>query len=107
MFRSTRATNLMQTSDLDQQIRDRIETFVEELGSLVRQSAVSAVASALGESSGVRRGPGRPRSNGAAAAPAASRRGPGRPAGGRRKGQKRDPEQLAELVDHLFGAIKS
>jgi hypothetical protein len=100
----------MQTPDLDRQIRDRIETFVQELGSLVRQSAVHAVASALGEGAPIRRGPGRPRSNGASAGAAVApvRRGPGRPpGGGRRKGEKRAPEQLAALVDKLFSAIKS
>ena len=94
----------MQTADLDRQIRDRIEMFVQDLAALVRQSAVQAVASALGENAGTRRGPGRPRGNGLAAL--TGRRGPGRPAG-RRKGEKRAPEQLAALVDKLFSVIKS
>ena len=94
----------MQTADLDRQIRDRIEMFVQDLAALVRQSAVQAVASALGENAVTRRGPGRPRSNGIAAF--SGRRGPGRPAG-RRKGEKRAPEQLAALVDKLFSLIKS
>jgi hypothetical protein len=97
----------MQTPDLDQQIRDRIETFVQELGSLVRQSAVQAVASALGDGAPIRRGPGRPRANGLGGLLGGGRRGPGRPAGGRRKGEKRAPEQLAALVDKLFSSIKS
>ena len=96
----------MQTSDLDQQIRDRIETFVQELGALVRQSAVQAVASALGQGAPVRRGPGRPRANGLSTLLNIGRRGPGPPPG-RRKGEKRAPEQLAQLVDKLFAAIKS
>jgi hypothetical protein len=94
----------MQTADLDRQIRDRIEIFVQDLAALVRQSAVQAVASALGDNAGPRRGPGRPRSNGIATF--SGRRGPGRPAG-RRKGEKRAPEQLAALVDKLFSLIKS
>ena len=94
----------MQTADLDRQIRDRIEMFVQDLAALVRQSAVQAVASALGENAVTRRGPGRPRSNGIATF--SGRRGPGRPAG-RRKGEKRAPEQLAALVDKLFSLIKS
>ncbi len=93
----------MQTADLDQQIRDRIEMFVQDLTALVRQSAVRAVTSALGESTVTRRGPGRPRSNGIAAL--AGGRRSGRPAG-RRKGEKRAPEQLAALVDKLFALIK-
>lgn len=97
----------MPTADLDQQIRDRIETFVQDLGSLVRQSAVQAVASALGEGAAFRRGPGRPRANGLSALGLTGRRGPGRPAGLRRKGEKRAPEQLAALVDKLFASIKS
>ncbi|HMJ12116.1 MAG TPA: hypothetical protein VK524_11915 [Polyangiaceae bacterium] len=94
----------MPTADLDQQIRDRIEMFVQELTALVRQSAVQAVASVLGDGTTTRRGPGRPRSNGLTAL-VGSRRG-GR-AGGRRKGEKRAPEQLAALVDKLFSSIKS
>jgi len=100
------APHLMQTSDLDQQIRDRIETFVQELSSLVRQSAVQAVTSVLGGGS-VRRGPGRPRSNTLGRAFGTLRRGPGRPSGGRRKGEKRDPGQLAQLTDKLYASIKS
>jgi hypothetical protein len=96
----------MQTSDLDQQIRDRIETFVQELGALVRKSAVQAVASALGQGAPTRRGPGRPRANGLGGLLRVGRRGPGRPPG-RRKGEKRAPEQLALLVDKLLSAIKS
>lgn len=94
----------MQTADLDRQIRDRIEMFVQDLAALVRQSAVQAVSSALGENAPPRRGPGRPRSNGLAAL--SGRRGPGRPPS-RRKGEKRAPEQLAALVDKLFSLIKS
>ncbi|HEY6555642.1 MAG TPA: DNA-binding protein [Polyangiaceae bacterium] len=93
----------MQTADLDQQIRDRIEMFVQDLTALVRQSAVRAVTSALGESTVTRRGPGRPRSNGLASLGGGRRSG--RPAG-RRKGEKRAPEQLAALVDKLFSLIK-
>ena len=95
----------MPTSDIDQQIRDRIETFVQDLGQLVRQSAVQAVSTALGDGGAARRGPGRPRSNGVSALATPSRR-PGRPAS-RRKGEKRPPEQLAALVDKLFSSIKS
>jgi hypothetical protein len=95
----------MQTSDLDQQIRDRIETFVQDLSSLVRQSAVHAVASALGQGMPTRRGQGWPRANGAQGLLSTGRGGLGR-AGSRRKGEKRAPEQLAALVDKLYAAIK-
>ena len=47
---------------LDSQIRACINSFVDELSSLVRQAAVESVREALGDSSKpARRGPGRPR----------------------------------------------
>lgn len=69
-------TRTMSNTHIDQQIRDRINTFVEQLSSLVRQAAVEAVRTALtgeGSAAPVRRGPGRPRKNAAAATPAAAK----------------------------------
>lgn len=64
----------MSNTQIDQQIRDRINTFVEQLSSLVRQAAVEAVRTALTggapAAAPARRGPGRPRKD--AAAPAAA-----------------------------------
>ncbi len=65
----------MSNSHIEQQIRDRINTFVEQLSSLVRQAAVEAVRTALTggapAAAPARRSPGRPRKNAAAAAPKA------------------------------------
>ena len=53
----------MATSQIDKQIRERIDAFLEELRELVRAAAVEAVREALGGDGSVRvrRGPGRPR----------------------------------------------
>ena len=62
----------MANNHLDQQIRSRIENFLDEIAALVRESALESVQAALGGNGGTspRRGPGRPRGSG---------RGPGRP----------------------------
>jgi len=62
----------MPSNDLDRAIRTRIDAFLADLTVLVKQSAVEAVADALGDGAPRRRGPGRPRGSG-------RRRGPGRP----------------------------
>ena len=83
---------------LDSQIQDHIQSFVEELTLLIKRAAVQSVAEALNEG-GSRRGPGRPR--GAARSVAA-------PAGAsRRKGAKRDPQELEALTEKLNTYIKS
>ena len=83
---------------LDSQIQDHIQAFVEELTLLIKRAAVLSVAEALNEG-GSRRGPGRPR--GAARSTVA-------PAGaGRRKGAKRDPQELEALTEKLNAYIKS
>ncbi len=67
----------MNPNNIDQQIHQRIQSFVSELSGLVRQAAVEAVRSALtGQGSAApaapaKRGPGRPRKVQAGAAPAA------------------------------------
>jgi len=90
----------MPTSALDQDIQDRIHTFLSELSGLVKKAALEAVHEALGDNGSARRGPGRPRGSG---------RGPGRPrkagrrgarAGGARRagrGGKRVRRSAAEL----------
>lgn len=67
----------MNSKDIDAQIRNRIDSFLREIGDLVRQSAVQAVQDALG---------GGPRRSVSAApqAPAA-----GRPAGAGKRGPKK------------------
>ena len=83
---------------LDSQIQDHIQSFVEELTLLIKRAAVQSVAEALNE--GGRRGPGRPRAAAArlAAAPAGA---------SRRKGAKRDPQELEALTEKLNAYIKS
>jgi hypothetical protein len=95
-------------NNIQDELRSRIDAFVDELAGIVRQSALEAVRSALGEA-------GAPRavSHAAAAAPP-SRGRRGRPRGAVRRtaaksvvrvrakpGQKRDPKVLARLVDRL------
>jgi hypothetical protein len=80
-------------SEVEQQIRERVQIFVDELSTLVRQAALEAVSGALG-GGGPTRGRGRGRRAGAGAGAA------GR---GRRKGQKRTAEQL----DQLVGSVRS
>jgi len=84
---------------LDSQIQDHIQSFVEELTLLIKRAAVQSVAEALNEGGG-RRGPGRPRgaAGRAAAAPAD---------GARRKGAKRDPQELEALTEKLNAYVKS
>ena len=83
---------------LDSQIQDHIQSFVEELTLLIKRAAVQSVAEALNEGGG-RRGPGRPR--GAAPRVAAV------PGAARRKGAKRDPQELEALTEKLNAYIKS
>jgi hypothetical protein len=86
----------MSTANFEQQIRSTIEAFVEELSALVRSAAVQSVTEAFGGPS-----PGGARGR-AAKAPLL------RSAGKQRaKGQKRAPEDLAELVDQLLNSIKA
>jgi hypothetical protein len=78
----------------DSTIRTRIDTFVTELTSLVKEAALASVGEALG--SPPRRGPGRPRG--------ARRRGPGRsrgpgrpPKNGRARAGKRAKRSTAQV----------
>ena len=88
----------MPAPTLDSQIQDHIQSFVEELTLLIKRAAVQSVAEALNEGGG-RRGPGR--SRGAAASFAAA------PGAARRKGAKRDPQELEALTEKLNTYIKS
>ncbi|TAJ19082.1 MAG: DNA-binding protein [Planctomycetota bacterium] len=74
-------------------IRTLVDSFVSELTTLVRTSALEAVQGALGGSAPKRRGPGRPRG----AAPVA------------RKGKrvKRDPAAVLAVADKVHAAIKA
>ena len=77
----------MPTNHLDHAIRTRIDSFLAELGALVKKSALEAVHEVLGEGAPRRRGPGRPKGSG--------RRGPGRPRGSGRRGPRR-PRRAAK-----------
>ena len=97
----------MSNTQIDQQIRDRINTFVEQLSSLVRQAAVEAVRTALTggapAAAPARRGPGRPRKN-AAAAPAAPKaaKAPKARKGKRAKASSADvAAAAAKVVEYL------
>jgi hypothetical protein len=99
----------MANNSTDHAIRSRIDSFLTELGALVRQSALEAAQEALGEGAPRRRGPGRPKGSG--------RRGPGRPrkAGRRRAGRparggkriRRSTEDLAAIGARVLAQVRS
>jgi hypothetical protein len=79
----------MPSANFEQQIRNSIEAFVEELSALVRHAAIQSVNEAFG----------------GASQSGAARRGPAARAG-RKKGEKRDPADLAKLEAQLLSAVK-
>jgi hypothetical protein len=79
-------------SDTSQQIRDRIEDFVNQLNQLVRQTALESVQDALGSGAGRGRGRG------------AARAAIGR--GARRKGEKRSSDQIAETTKAVVTYVR-
>ena len=81
-------------SDTSQEIRDRIEEFVNQLNQLVRQTALESVQDALGSGSGAGRGRGR----------GAARAAIGR--GARRKGEKRSSDQIAETTKAVVTYVR-
>src|SRR5262245_57997028 len=100
-------------SDVENELRHRVDAFVNELSDLVRRAALEAVAEALkkgGEPSArPARRPGRPPK--AAAAGEETRKAAGRPRGRpakaagakRRAGEKRTPQQLAQITEQVYG----
>jgi hypothetical protein len=98
---------MARTTALDTEIRSRIEAFLGEISSLVRQSALEAVREALGgngigsEAAPARRGPGRPRGSGTGA-----RGGNGRTrAAGR--GGRRSSEDLGSMTEQILAHVRS
>ena len=94
----------MPSSNLDQDIQDRIHSFLSELSGLVKKAALEAVHEALGDNGAPRRGPGRPRGSG--------RRGPrraGRPArkAGRGKRIRRSAEELTKISARVLAQVRS
>lgn len=85
---------------IDSELRSRIDAFVEELTSLVKQAALESVSAALGSGAvAAKRGPGRPKGSTAApkAAPAARRGRPG----------KRTPEEVAKMGETVAEYVKA
>lgn len=106
----------MASTNLDQHIRERIQLFIAELTSLIKQSAVKSVRDALGNGDTdsdvpARRGMKKGRRGGAAKRGAASadaeapKRGRGR--GGRKKGAKRSSKQLEHITETLLNHVKA
>jgi hypothetical protein len=96
----------MPTPTLDQDIQNRIQSFLAELSSLVRRSAMEAVQEALAGDGAAprRRGPGRPRGTG--------KRGPGRPRQAGRparagKRAKRSSEAVEAMAARVLAQIRS
>jgi hypothetical protein len=98
----------MANNSTDAAIRSRIDSFLTELGALVKRSALEAVQEALGGGAPRRRGPGRPKGSG--------RRGPGRPRkAGRRPGRparagkriRRSAEDLAKIGARVLAQVRS
>jgi hypothetical protein len=103
-------------SDAENQIRNRVDAFVNELSDLVREAALQAVADALkkGEPSAApARKAGRPAKAAAPVEPEEKKttRARGRPAAAkgakRRAGEKRSPALLAQVTEQVFNHIKS
>lgn len=88
----------MANNAVSEQIRARVEDFVEELSELIRQSAMDTVAKVLGGEGESRRGGRR----GAARVIAAEGRGRARP-----KGAKRSQDELERLTSKLLAYVKS
>ncbi len=94
-------------SDINQQIEQRIQTFVTVLSGLVRAAAMDAVQAALGGNAhpaapAAKRGPGRPKKN---AAPAAKSGRAPKAKGGTRG--RRTPAQIEAIVDDVLSYIKA
>jgi hypothetical protein len=96
----------MNSQQLDIQIRARISTFLEELSTLVRQSALEAVREALSGGAAAapaRRGPGRPPKAAAAPAAAAAPKGKGKRQASKRG--KRSSEDVTELAAQTYDYV--
>jgi hypothetical protein len=87
----------MANNAVSDQIRSRVEEFVDELSSLIRQSAMDTVTRVLGGESDGRRGGRR----GATRLIAAEGRGRARP-----KGAKRSQDELERLTGRLLAYVK-
>ncbi|HYO98480.1 MAG TPA: DNA-binding protein [Polyangiaceae bacterium] len=93
----------MANTSVSDQVRARVEAFVDELSDLIRQSAMDTVHKALAGDDAPRRG-GRRAGAGAGRPAASAARSQSR---GRAKGAKRSPDELDELTTQLLTYIKS
>lgn len=95
----------MANASVSDQIRARVEAFVDELSDLIRDSAMETVQKALtGGDGGARRG-----RRGAGAGAGRRAAAPALGGGGgrsRAKGAKRSPDELEELTERLLGYVK-
>lgn len=80
-------------------IRARVDAFVNELETLIRDAIRDGFAQAMGDLGTEKRRPGRPPGSGRAAAPAVS-------GGKRKKGQKRSPAELKRIQETLFAYVQ-
>src|SRR5262245_56705927 len=101
-------------SDVENELKSRVDAFVSELSELIRRQALAAVEAVLkkGEhGAAVAKKPGRP-------AKAEEPKGRGRPAKAapapkpvaapkRKAGEKRTPQQLAAITEQTYNYIKS
>lgn len=107
-------------NDVENELRSRVDAFVNELSELIRRQALEAVEEVLkkgeissaprrvgrppksllsgGDEEGTRKAVGRPRGRPAKVPTAAAKR---------RAGEKRTPQQLAQITDQVFGYIKT
>jgi hypothetical protein len=92
-------------SDVENELRSRIDTFVEELSALIRRQALEAVEEVLnkGDGLGTGRRPVKLGSVGRLSGQAPKLFS----AGKRRPGEKRSPEHLIQITDQVYGYIKS
>jgi hypothetical protein len=100
-------------SDVENELRSRVDSFVTELSALIRRQALEAVEEVLKKGGGegvVARRVGRPpkaaeeaKAGKAKGAPKAA----GRPAIKRKTGEKRTPEELSQITEQVWNYIKS
>jgi hypothetical protein len=103
-------------SDVENDLRSRVDGFVNELSALIRRQALQAVAEVLEKGERVEhaplRKPGRPPkvADGVDAHKAARTKGRATkpvPAPKRKAGEKRTPQQLAQMTEQVYNYIKS
>ena len=95
-------------SEVENELRSLVDTFVDDLSELVRRQAVEAVGALLEQRQGAPcrhggAGARAARQGGRAAEPLRSSRRRAK----RRPGEKRTPQELAALVERLFNHIES